>query len=138
MYVLIINVVSCPPGALIWKIKYLVWSCMVFYTWQQVNVTIYRTVYLHTNMCKRYCIQNKKIDWATIALFHCCNLIWGLTNNNYSLFFFSFWLTVSIYVCVIFSFPSYIYSWTVEQIGIYTYFFCWRLHKYDFLHFVWY
>ena len=26
MYVLIINVVSCPPGALIWKIKYLVYS----------------------------------------------------------------------------------------------------------------
>ena len=28
MYVLIINVVSCPPGALIWKIKYLV-SCVL-------------------------------------------------------------------------------------------------------------
>jgi hypothetical protein len=26
VYVLIINVVSCPPGALIWKIKYLVSS----------------------------------------------------------------------------------------------------------------
>jgi len=25
VYVLIINVVSCPPGALIWKIKYLVY-----------------------------------------------------------------------------------------------------------------
>ena len=27
VYVLIINVVSCPPGTLIWKIKYLV-SCI--------------------------------------------------------------------------------------------------------------
>jgi hypothetical protein len=29
VYVLIINVVSCPPGALIWKIKYLV-SCILY------------------------------------------------------------------------------------------------------------
>ena len=36
VYVLIINVVSCPPGALIWKIKYLV-SCIhiIFNLYQQ-------------------------------------------------------------------------------------------------------
>ena len=31
VYVLIINDVSCPPGALIWKIKYLV-SCIQLYS----------------------------------------------------------------------------------------------------------
>ena len=40
VYVLIINVVSCPPGALIWKIKYLV-SCI------QINsISIFRTKFL--------------------------------------------------------------------------------------------
>jgi hypothetical protein len=43
-----------------------------------------------------------------VVLFHCCNLIWGLTNNNYSLYLLQFWLSVSIYICAIFAFPSYI------------------------------
>jgi hypothetical protein len=25
--------------------------------------------------------------WTTVVLFHCCTLIWGLTNNNYNLYF---------------------------------------------------
>jgi hypothetical protein len=43
-------------------------------------------------------IQLKNRLWTTIAFLHCCNLIWGLENNNYSLYFLQF-LTVSIYVC---------------------------------------
>ena len=29
-------------------------SALVFYTRRRVNITIYRTVYLHPDMCKRY------------------------------------------------------------------------------------
>jgi hypothetical protein len=32
--------------------------------------------------------------WTTVAFLHCCNLIWGLANNNYSLYFLQF-LTIS-------------------------------------------
>jgi hypothetical protein len=71
-------------------------SALVFYTRHRVNIMIYRTVYLHPDMCKH-----------TVALLHCCNLNWGLANDNYSLYF-SFWLAVKIYVCAIFSFRSYI------------------------------
>jgi hypothetical protein len=28
-------------------------SALVFYTWHRVNITIYRTGYLRTDMCKR-------------------------------------------------------------------------------------
>jgi hypothetical protein len=49
--------------------------------------------------------------------------------------FFCFWLTVSIYVCAIFSFPSYIVG-TLSKLTE-TSFFCWRLHKYELLQFVW-
>jgi hypothetical protein len=62
-------------------------------------------------------IESYILTWTTVALFHCCNLIWGLANNNYSLKLLSSvfdWL--SIYVCAIFYFPSY-YSWNVKQIG---------------------
>jgi hypothetical protein len=37
VYVLFINVISCPPGALIWKIKYLV-SCIL----QKKNIIIHK------------------------------------------------------------------------------------------------
>ena len=70
--------------------------------------------------------------WTIVVLFHCCTLIWGLTNNNYNLYLLQFlWLSVSIYVHAIFAFPSYLYI--VEPLSklAYTYFFCWRLHKYD-------
>jgi hypothetical protein len=30
-------------------------------------------------------LQLKHKLWTTVVLFHCCNLIWGLRNNNYSL-----------------------------------------------------
>jgi hypothetical protein len=31
-------------------------------------------------------LQLKKRLCTTVVLFHCCTLIWGLTNNNYSLY----------------------------------------------------
>ena len=48
-------------------------------------------------------MQLKNRLWATVALLHCCNLIWGLTNNNYSLYFLQF-LTISdnLRLCYIF------------------------------------
>ena len=70
-------------------------------------------IYIQTYMClqKLTHIQLKNRLWTTVAFLHCCNLIWGLANNNYSLYFFSFWLTVAIYVCAIFSFPTVLYSY---------------------------
>jgi hypothetical protein len=64
-------------------------------------------------------LQLKNRLWTTVVLFHCCTLIWGLTNNNYSLYLLQF-MTVSVnirscYICI--PWLS-IYSWTVEQIGI--------------------
>jgi hypothetical protein len=86
-------------------------SASVFYTRHRVNITIYRTVYLHTDMCLQTLthIQLKSKLWTTVAFLRCCNLIWGLANNNYSLYFLQF-LTIShsvaIYICAIFSFPT--------------------------------
>jgi hypothetical protein len=42
--------------------------------------------------------------WTTVVLFHCCTLIWGLTNNNYNLYLLQF-MTVSVnihscYICI--------------------------------------
>ena len=51
-------------------------SALVFYTRHRVNIMIYRTAYLHPDMCKH-----------TVALLHCCNLNWGLANDNYFLQF---------------------------------------------------
>ena len=122
-------------------------STLVFYTWRRVNITIYRTVYLHTNMtlCLQTLthIQIKNKLWATVAFLHCCNMIWGLANNNYSLYFLQFLtipLSVAIYVCAIFSFPTVLYSYIVGPLSklIETSFFCWRMHKYELLQFVWY
>jgi hypothetical protein len=86
-------------------------STLVIYTRQQDNITIYRTVnlhvYRHVQTLMHMQLRNKL--WTTVALFHFWNLIWGLTNNNYSLYFLQF-LTDSvntcIYVCAIFSFST--------------------------------
>jgi hypothetical protein len=37
-------------------------------------------------------IKLKNRLWTTVAFLHCCNLIWGLANNNYSLYFLQFLL----------------------------------------------
>jgi hypothetical protein len=80
-------------------------SALVFYTRHQVNITIYRTVYLHTDMCLQTLthIQLKDKLWTTVAFLHCCNLMWDLANNNYSLYFLQF-LTISgnLHLCYIF------------------------------------
>jgi hypothetical protein len=80
-------------------------SALVFYTRQRDNITIYRTVYLHTDMCLQTIthIQLKNKLWTTVAFLRCCNLIWGLANNNYSLYFLQF-LTISgnLHLCYIF------------------------------------
>ena len=91
-------------------------SVLVFYTRHRVNITIYQTVYLHTDMCLQALthIQLKNKLWTTVALFHCCNLIWGLANNNYSLYFL-LCLTdsVNLGLCYTLYFHSLaIYSWS--------------------------
>ena len=118
-------------------------SALVFYTRHRVNITIYRTVYLHTDMCLQTLthIQLKNKLWTAVAFLRCCNLIWGLANNNYSLLFSSvFDLSVAIYICAIFSFPTVLYSYIVGPLSklTETSFFCWRSHKYELLQFVWY
>jgi hypothetical protein len=45
VYVLIINVASCPPGSLIWKIKYLV-SCIVRF--------IHFCIYVYNNIIENF------------------------------------------------------------------------------------
>ena len=80
-------------------------STLVFYTRYRVNITIYQTVYLHTDMCLQTLthIQLKYKFWTTVAFLRCCNLTWGLANNNYSLYFLQF-LTISgnLRLCYIF------------------------------------
>ena len=53
--------------------------------------------------CRHIPLQFKNRLWTTVVLFHCWNLIWGQTNNNYSLYLLQF-LTVSVnvrlcYIC---------------------------------------
>ena len=57
----------------------------------------------------------KKIDWTTVALVHCCNLNWGLANDNYNLYFLQF-LTDSGNLRLLYFHSEAIYSWTIEQI----------------------
>ena len=85
------------------------------------NNTIYRTVYLHTDMCLQTLthIQLKNKLWTTVAFLRCCNLIWGLENNNYSLYFLQFltrwqFAFVLYFHSILYCTP--IYSWTIEQI----------------------
>ena len=72
-------------------------STLVIYTRQQDNITIYRTVnlhvYRHVQTLMHMQLENRL--WTTVAFFHCCNLIWGLTNNNCNLYFLQF-LTGSV------------------------------------------
>jgi hypothetical protein len=97
-------------------------SALVFYTWHRVNTTIYRTVYLHTDILQTLThIQLKNKLWTTVAFLRCCNMIWGLANNNYSLYFLQF-LTISgnLRLCYIYFhsllYCTPIYSWTIKQI----------------------
>jgi hypothetical protein len=96
---------------------------LLFYTRHRVNITIYQTVYLHTDMWLQTLthIQLKNKLWTTVAFLRCCNLIWGLANNNYSLYFLQF-LTISgnLRLCYIYFhsllYCTPIYSWTIKQI----------------------
>jgi hypothetical protein len=66
-----------------------------------VNVAQYR-VYLHTDMCLQTLTHIQ--FWTTVAFLRCCNLIWGLINNNYSLYFLQFLtIGVNLRLCYIFS-----------------------------------
>jgi hypothetical protein len=70
--------------------------------------------------------------WTTVAFLHCCNLIWGLANNNYSLYFLQF-LTD-------WQFTFVLYFLSLSIVGPFsklteTSFFCWRSHKYELLQF---
>jgi hypothetical protein len=48
--------------------------------------------------------------WTIVVLFHCCTLIWGLTNNNYNLYLLQFMtVTVSVNIC----------SWYLHSLAIY-------------------
>ena len=118
-------------------------SALVFYTRHQVNIMIYRTIYLQTDMCLQTLthIQLKNKLWTTVAFLRYCNLIWGAFEVWQIIItaftFFSFWLSVAIYVCAIFSFPTVLYSYVLSKLTE-TSFFCWRSHKYELLQFVWY
>ena len=46
--------------------------------------------------------------WTIVVLFHCCTLIWGLTNNNYNLYLLQF-MTVSVNIR----------SWYLHSLAIY-------------------
>jgi hypothetical protein len=83
-------------------------STLVFYTRHRVNITIYRTVYLHPDIMLMH-IQSENRIWTTVALLHLCNLIWGLANDNYNLYFLQF-LTDSdnLRLCYIFIHKLYI------------------------------
>jgi hypothetical protein len=68
----------------------------------------------------------------------CCNLIWGLANNNYSLYFLKF-LTISgnLHLCYIFIPYCTVLLYIVGPLSKLTEisFFCWRSHKYELLQF---
>jgi hypothetical protein len=118
-------------------------SALVFYTRHRVNITIYRTVYLHTDMCLQTLthIQLKNKLWTTVAFLRCCNLIWGLANDNCSIYFLQF-LTISgnLRLCYIFIPYCTVLLYIVGPLRklTETSFFCWRSYKYELLQFVWY
>ena len=90
-------------------------SALVFHTRHRVNTMIYElSIYIQTLTH----IQLKNKLWTTVAFLRCCNLIWRLANNNYSLYFLQF-LTISDNLRLYYIFIPYctpIYSWTIEQI----------------------
>ena len=97
-------------------------SALVFYTRHRVNITIYLSNCLHTHMLTLMPLQLINKLWTTVALFHCCNLIWGLTNNNYSLYLITYfkvfdcqWQCQNMFVLYFHSLA--IFSWTVQQIN---------------------
>ena len=59
---------------------------------------------------------NWKKLWTTVLLVLCCNLIWGLTNNNHSLYLLQF-LTPDIFVLYFHSLTPR-YSWNFVESGI--------------------
>ena len=68
-----------------------------------------RSIYIEVFICWQTSVnviplQLKNRLWTTVILLHCCTLIWGLTNNNYSLYLLQF-MTVSVnirscYICI--------------------------------------
>jgi hypothetical protein len=92
-----------------------------------VFIEIYRIRLTH--------IQLKNKLWTTVAFLRCCNLIWGLANNNYNLQF----LTDSgnLRLCYIFIPYCTVLLYIVGPFSklTETSFFCW---KYELLQFVWY
>ena len=64
-------------------------------------------------------IQLKNKLWTAVTFLHCCNLIWGLANNNYSLYFLQFltrWQFTFVLYFHSLLYCTPIYSWTIEQI----------------------
>jgi hypothetical protein len=113
-------------------------SALVFYTRHQVNIMIYRTIYLQTDMCLQTLthIQLKNKLWTTVAFLRCCNLIWGMANNNYSLYFLQFFtISGNLRMCYIFIPYCTVLLYIVGPLSILTEtsFFCWRSHNYELL-----
>jgi hypothetical protein len=113
-------------------------SALVFYTRHQVNIMIYHTVYLQTDMCLQTLthIQLKNKFWTTVAFLHCCNLIWGMANNYYSLYFLQFFtISGNLRMCYIFIPYCTVLLYIVGPLSILTEtsFFCWRSHNYELL-----
>ena len=82
-------------------------SALVFYTRHWVNITIYQSVYLHTDMCLQMLthIQLKNKVWTTVALLS-------------SVFDYQWQFTFMLYFhSLLYCTP--IYSWTIEQIERY-------------------
>jgi hypothetical protein len=112
-------------------------SALVFYTRHHLSNCLftYRRVFTH--------IQLKNKLWTTVlvAFLRYCNLIWGLANNNYSLYFLQF-LTISgnLRLCYIFIPYCTVLLYIVGPLSklTETSFFCWRSHKYELLQYVWY
>ena len=95
--------------------------------------SIYRTVYMQTGVNVNISPKNRLQQFYSIV----ANLIWDLTNNNYSLYFLLFLtISVNIRLCYIFIPWQYIVG-ALSKLAE-TSFFCWRLHKYDLLQFMWY
>jgi hypothetical protein len=60
---------------------------------------------LLTDLCLLQ-LENRLWTTVLVVLFHCCTLIWGLTNNNYNPYLLQF-MTVSVNIrSAIFAFPS--------------------------------
>ena len=100
---------------------------------RSIELFIYIQTYANVNAY----MQLRNRLWTTIALFHFCSLIWGLTNYNYSLYFLLFLNdSVNIRLYYIFILNLYIVG-PLSKLADRS-FFCWRLHKYELLQFVWY